>query len=101
MQGGQWAVESADDYPAKIDRIKDVVVSMSQLKILATKTDNPNLYPDLGVEGPESKNTSSLLLTLSDQSGATLASLIVGKPRKNSAGSTRPNLYVLRKLQGQ
>ncbi|MCK5498327.1 MAG: hypothetical protein KAI77_03955, partial [Gammaproteobacteria bacterium] len=44
MQGGQWALQSADDYPAQIDKVKDVVVSLSQLKILATKTDNPKLY---------------------------------------------------------
>jgi len=94
MEGGQWALQSADDYPAQIDKVKDVVVSLSQLKILATKTDNPKLYPELGVEGPEGKNTSSLLLTFSDQSGTTLASLIVGKPRKNNTGNNRPNLYV-------
>ncbi len=94
MEGGQWALQSADNYPAQFDKIKDVVVGLSQMKILATKTDNPKLYPELGVEGPEGDNTSSLLLTLSDQSGTTLASLIVGKPRKNNSGSNRPNLYV-------
>ena len=94
MEDGQWTLQSADNYPAQFDKIKDVVVSLSQLKILATKTDNPKLYPELGVEGTEIKNTSSLLLTLRDQSGATLASLIVGKPRKSSTGNSRPNLYV-------
>ncbi len=94
MENGQWALQSADNYPAQFDKIKDVVVSLSQLKILATKTDNPELYPDLGVEGPEGNNTSSLLLTLSDQSDTILASLIVGKPRKNNSDSNRPNLYV-------
>ena len=94
IQGGQWVIQSADNYPALFDKIKDAVVSLSQLKILATKTDNPKLYPDLGVEGPEGKDTSSLLLTLSDQSRTTLVSLIVGKPRKNNSGSSRPNLYV-------
>jgi len=94
IEGGQWALQSADDYPAQFDKVKDVVVSLSQLKILATKTDNPELYPELGVEGPEGNNTRSLLLTLSDQSGTPLASLIVGNPRKSSTGSNRPNLYV-------
>jgi len=94
MEDGQWALQSADNYPAQFDKVKDVVVSLSQLKILATKTDNPRLYPELGVEGPEDKNTSSLLLTLSDQSGTTLASLIVGKPRKNNIETNRPKLYV-------
>ncbi len=94
MQGGQWALQSADNYPAQFDKIKDIVVSLSQLKILAIKTDNPGLYPELGVEGTDDDNTSSLLLTLSDESGTTLASLIVGKPRKNNTGNNRPNLYV-------
>ena len=94
MDGGQWVVQSADNYPAQFDKVKDVVISLSQLKILATKTDNLKLYPELGVEGPEGENTRSLLLTLSDQSGTTLASLIVGKPRKNNTGNNRPNLYV-------
>ena len=94
MQGGQWALQSADNYPAQFDKIKDIVVSLSQLKILAIKTDNPGLYPELGVEGTDDDNTSSLLLTLSDESGTTLASLIVSKPRKNNTGNNRPNLYV-------
>ena len=94
IEDGQWALQSADNYPAQFDKIKDVVVSLSQIKILATKTDNPKLYPELGVEGPDGINTSSLLLTLSDQSGTTLASLIVGKPRKKNTGSNQPNLYV-------
>ena len=97
MEGGQWALQSADNYPAQFDKIKDVVVSLSQLKILATKTDNPKLYPELGVEGTEIKNTNSLLLTLRDQSGATLASLIVGKPRKSS---TDPSWRSLPELAG-
>ena len=91
---GQWQLQSADNYPAQFDKIKNTVVSLSELRILATKTDNPKLYPELGVEGPEYKNTTSLLLTLSDQSGAVLASLIVGKPRKSNVGNSRPNLYV-------
>ncbi len=93
-QDGQWLLESADNYPAIVDKIKNTVVSLAELKILATKTDNPKLYPELGVEGPDVKNTSSLLLTLKDKSGNELASLIIGKPRKSSAGQIRPNLYV-------
>jgi len=94
MEDGQWTLQSADNYPAQFDKIKDVVVSLSQLKILATKTDNPKLYPELGVEDPDAENSNSILLILSDESGSTLASLIVGKPRKSSTGSSRPNLYV-------
>ncbi len=94
MEHGQWTVQSADNYPAQFNKIKNVVVSLSQLRILATKTDNPKLYPELGVENYKDNNAKSLLLVLSDQSGTTLASLIVGKPRKNNFVNNRPNLYV-------
>ena len=93
-QDKRWVLQSADNYPAQFDKIKDTVISLSELKILATKTDNPELYPELGVEGLDTEGSASKLLTLSDQSGTILASLIVGKPRKSSAGKSRPNLYV-------
>ncbi len=93
-QEGLWVLQSADNYPAQFDKIKDTVVSLAELKILATKTDKPKLYPELGVEGLDVKNSTSLLITLSDESGTALASLIVGKPRKSSAGKSRPKLYV-------
>ncbi|MCH8845892.1 MAG: DUF4340 domain-containing protein [Proteobacteria bacterium] len=98
-QDKRWVIESADNYPAQFDKIKDTVISLSELKILATKTDNPELYPELGVEGLSIegsgiKNSGSRLLILKDESGITLASLIVGKPRKSNAGKSRPNLYV-------
>ena len=93
-EDGQWVLQNADNYPAQFDKIKDTVVSLSELRILATKTDNPKLYSELSVEGPENKESNSLLLTLNDKAGTTLASLIIGKPRKGSPGNSRPNFYV-------
>lgn len=98
MENGQWILKSADDYPAQFNKVKEVVVGLSQLKILATKTNNPARYHDLGVGGLDVEgtihNSSSSLLILSDQTDATLASLIIGKPRKNRGGNHRPNFYV-------
>ncbi|TDJ18460.1 MAG: DUF4340 domain-containing protein [Gammaproteobacteria bacterium] len=98
-QDNLWVLQSADNYPAQFDKIKDTVISLSELKILATKTDKPKLYPELGVEGLSIgdsgvKNSTSQLLILKDKSGTMLASLIIGKTRKSSAGKSRPNLYV-------
>lgn len=93
-QEKQWVVQSADNYPALFDKIKDTVISLANLKIVATKTDNPKRYPELGVEGIEAQDSQSKLLTLSDNTGNILATLIVGKPKKGKANDTRPNLYV-------
>ncbi len=91
---GQWVLQSADNYPAQFEKIKGTVIGLSKLRILARKTDNPKLYAELGVEGTEIKESSSLLLTLKDAAGSVLASLIVGDPRKSGAGSGQPGFYV-------
>ena len=92
QQGGIWVVASTDNYPALFNKIKQNVVGMSELKIVDRKTDNPEFYGRLGVEGPDVEGTKSLLLTLQDRSGHTMAELIVGNKRQSS--SNKPGLYV-------
>jgi len=91
-QGEQWVVASAGKYPALFNKIKQNVVGVSELRIVDQKTDNPEFYARLGVEGPEVEGTKSLLLTLQDRSGRTVGELIVGNKRQSS--SNKPGLYV-------
>jgi hypothetical protein len=65
---------------------------MSELRIVDEKTDNPEFYGRLGVEGPETEGTKSMLITLKDKSGQTIAELIAGNKRQSS--SNKPGLYV-------
>lgn len=93
-KGDSWVIREADDYPALIDRIRQTVVGVSELRIVAGKTSSPELYGRLGVEDPTAKGASSLLLTLKDASGNPVASLIVGKDRHSAAPGDRPGFYV-------
>ena len=92
QQGGRWVLASADNYPALFNKIKQNVVGMAELRIVDEKTDNPEFYDRLGVEGPEVEGTKSMLITLEDKSGHTIAALIVGNKRQSS--SNKPGLYV-------
>lgn len=87
-----WVITSSDNYPALFNKVRAVVINMADLKIVDKKTDNPELYSRLGVEGPDVKDTSSLLITLYDNENQIPASLIVGQPRQSS--SSQPGLYV-------
>jgi hypothetical protein len=92
QQGERWVLASTDNYPALFNRIKQNVVGMSELRIVDEKTDKPEFYGRLGVEGPDVEGTKSMLITLKDKSGQTIAELIVGNKRQSS--SNKPGLYV-------
>ena len=92
QQGENWVMASAGNYPALFNKIKKNVVGMADLRIVDEKTDNPEFYDRLGVEGPEAEGTKSMLVTLKDRSGQTVCELIVGNKRLSS--SNKPGLYV-------
>lgn len=95
-----WSVKEAGGYPANFDRLKPLLVGMTTLRIVEEKTRNPELYPRLGVEDPDNPGAASHLLVLKDDSGQTLAELIVGKSRRDAA-SPEGGLYVRRPDQAQ
>ena len=90
---GNWSIADADDYPALVDKVKQTVLAVSDLQVIAQKTDNPDLYKRLGVEDPAGKGATSNLLTLSGN-GEQLAQLVVGKTRRSKSAAGAPGLYV-------
>ena len=90
---GNWSIAEADNYPALIDTVKQAVLAVADLKIVAEKTDNPDLYKRLGVEDIDSQGATSTMLTL-DADGDELAGLIVGNSRRSKSAVSAPGLYV-------
>lgn len=95
---GTWRIVEGDDYPALIDKVKQTVVGAADLRVVAEKTQNPDLHKRLGVEAPEGKGAESHLLTLKSD-GEELASFIMGKTRKSQSPSHSPSFYA--RLPGQ
>jgi hypothetical protein len=92
QQDELWVLASSDNYPALVNKVRATVINMAELKLLEEKTGNPDMYPRLGVEDPDSNDATSVLVTLKTGTGEKAASIIAGKPRQ-SAGS-KPGLYV-------
>ena len=90
---GNWSIVEADNYPALVDKVKQTVLAVSDLMVIAEKTDNPDRYKRLGVEDPDSKGATSHLLTLVNN-GDELAKLVVGKTRRSKSAAGAPGLYV-------
>lgn len=93
-QGDNWVIREADGYPALIDRVRDAVIGVSELRTLADKTSNKNMFKRLGVEDLKDSGSNSILLQLKDGRGADMASLIVGRSRRSTSRAEPPALYV-------
>jgi hypothetical protein len=93
-KNGTWSIAQADNYPALFDKVKPLIVNMAELRIIEPKTSTPSLYPRLGVEDLDTRGATSHLLTLKDNAGKVLATLLVGKKRKSAAPGDTPGVYV-------
>jgi len=97
--GENWGIAEADGYPARFEKVKQLIVGTAGLRALDAKTSNPELYSRLGVEDPSERGSNSTLVVLKDTSGTVLAELIAGHDRKSSAPGDQPGLYV--RIPGQ
>lgn len=86
--GDHWVVTEKEGYPAATERVRELVLGMSQLVRLEPKTRNPKLYAELGLGGSRSSREAPVRVALSDASGHQLAALVIGnsKPAPGSGG---------------
>lgn len=73
-----WTVQEQGNYPASLEKLKQLVVSLSQLRRIEAKTDRPERYASIGVEGV-APGAGSTLVTLADTQGKPIAQLLVGE----------------------
>ncbi len=92
-RNGRWLIAEADDYPALPDKVKQTVLGVADLRVIAEKTSDPARYQRLGVAEPGSQGAVSHWLALK-QGEAEPARLVVGDPRRSRAAADAPGLYV-------
>ncbi len=91
LSDNQWTLSERDGYPVQVDMVRKAIIALAELKTLEQKTDDPGRYSQLGVQAVGADPTAeaqSKQITLMDESGNTLAALIIGKPRSGGRGGT-------------
>lgn len=72
-----WTVTNKGGYAADFEKVKNIIITLAEMRPLEKKTSNPDLFERLGVQDP-GPEASSKLVRLVGSDGAELASLIVG-----------------------
>jgi hypothetical protein len=95
--GEDWFISEHYDYPANFDEVKRMLVDLTEAEILERKTENPDNYPLLGVEGaePETPGGSSVSVKLMD-GDEEVAGLILGNQREGTIETGPKQFYVRR-----
>jgi hypothetical protein len=76
--GDQWTIAQRGDYPADGAKVKRLLISLADAKIVETKTANPANFSVIGVEDPAQAGAAGTEITLLAKDGK--HGVIVGKP---------------------
>lgn len=89
--GDRWRLTSMSGYPVDAAKVRELLLRLAALGDLEPRTERPNLYPTLGVEDvapapdspdqpapPPAAPSRAAEVTLLDDSGATIAAVIIG-----------------------
>lgn len=93
-KGESWTVKEKHNYPANMEKIRESVVGLGELKILEAKTKKPELYKKLGLEDIEAEGSVSTGVTLKDDAGGTMADAIVGKQQPSKGSLGQDEVYI-------
>ncbi len=82
-QGDEWTVAERANYPADVPKLRRLLLSLSDAKILEEKTSNPANYSIIGVEDPTKPGATGAQIELIAKAGK--QDLIVGKPAEQGS----------------
>ncbi|AFI83664.1 DUF4340 domain-containing protein [Methylophaga nitratireducenticrescens] len=92
----QWFIADYHNYPADDDLVRRMLVDMADARILELKTNDPELYPVLGVEGAEQGGSSFVIKLFKGQQE--MVGLILGEARDLSAETSGPQQFYVRRI---
>lgn len=92
-----WILPDLADYPVAPERAKKVLVTLSVLETIEPKTADPDRHGALELNDPTAPEGGAVQVTLLDDAGGALASLLVGR----DASATRETRYVRRAGEDQ
>lgn len=99
--GEAWVLPAKADHPVRPERVRELLVGLTELRLTEPRTANPEMLERLGVEDPTRAGATSALLRVLDASGAPIAELVVGRRRMRVQGNVPESVYVRRPDEAQ
>lgn len=95
LKNGVWGVADRGGYPVQESKLRGLLTSLTELRLMEPRTTNPAEFGRLGVEDPTSdKDGTANLLRVLDSKGQPILAVIVGHRRMRTQGNVPEEVYV-------
>ena len=89
-----WGVKEKAGYRADVEKVKQTIVGLAELRILEPKTKNPELYDRLGLQDKDQEGSLSTTITLKTLNNPEAVVVIVGNQRPAKGNPRMSDIYV-------
>jgi len=89
-----WGVKEKASYRADVEKLKQAIVGLADLRIHEPKTKNPELYERLGLQDKDQEGSTSKMVTVKTTDNPEAAKLVVGNQRPAKGNPRMSDIYV-------
>ncbi len=99
--GDAWVLPAKADHPVRPEKVRELLVGLTELRLAEPRTANPEMLERLGVNDPAQPGSTASHLRVLDAQGAVIAELIIGRRRVRVQGNVPESVYVRRPGENQ
>jgi hypothetical protein len=100
-QGEAWVLPEKGSYPVRPEKVRELLVGLTELRLTEARTTDPAQFERLGVDDPMRPGSTAMLLRVLDGEGNALAELVTGRRRVRTGGNVPESIYVRRPTENQ
>ncbi len=89
-----WTVKEHDNYPAAIDKVRELVLGVGNLKRVEPKTRKPENYSRIGLQDVTQEGATSTQITMIAGADKKLADLIIGDSKPAKGDASQQSYYI-------
>ena len=95
-KGERWVLPEKHDYPAKVDKVRVLLLGFEETRLIERKTARPDRFNRLNVDDPKGEEARAVRVTLTDTNGAVLADAVIGKKKYDLSRTGIAGTYLRR-----
>lgn len=99
--GDRWSAAQRFGYMVDPKRVRDLIVSLADMRLVEAKTKMPDRYSRIQVEDVTAKGAKSRLVRLESADGKVLAEALIGKEHYRLTGDQSAGTYLRRPGEAQ
>lgn len=100
-QGETWVLPAKGNYPVRQEKVRELLVGLTELRLTERRTSDPALLDRLGLDDPTQEGSTATLLRVLNAEGGVIADLVIGRRRVRTQGNVPESAFIRRPNESQ